>query len=220
MLVCIIEDHREELKATVDLVKHQLEKFAPEVRSAQSGVEGEEVLMRSRENGEYFDLIIIDLKLPRLKGEPERADHELPELARSLFPDSTIIMRTAYAGRANPPRMILRGVDFVMDKTSAEAPEEFSQAITEYPIMRRFRNIFGVEGFGSVSGYRERLHEHGGSLTLELNALISDILTNYGKLSDEAREEINRHITIHEKNGEYVIGDPPAVLHGKEGDNE
>lgn len=217
MLVCIIEDNMVELQETTGLITDEFGADS-EVRSAGSVEEGHEILTRARERGECFDVIILDLRLPQSRGESElKFDPKLPKLARSLFPNSTLIARTAYATSA--PRIMMQGADLVISKTSPDATQELIQAMLEYPIIQRFRAIFGVVGQENIPWRGRRFYESGGSLTLELNSLIADILKNYEKLSDEAREEINECIRISNKNGIYVSEYLPEPSHAERKDD-
>ncbi len=90
------------------LLASELEAEAFEVQSAGDGDEAIDLVRRKSEQGDRFDVVLLDIKMPRVDG------FEVLKYVKSNIPETKVIMLTAYADVKNAIESLRLGAsDFV-----------------------------------------------------------------------------------------------------------
>ena len=101
----LIVDDEEALRF---LLASELEAEAFDVQSAGDGDEAIEMIRKKIERTERFDVILLDIKMPRLDG------FEVLKFVKNNIPETKVIMLTAYADVKNAIESLRQGAsDFV-----------------------------------------------------------------------------------------------------------
>jgi len=101
----LIVDDEEALRF---LLASELEAEAFEVMSAGDGDEAIEMIRKKVEHGEKYDVILLDIKMPKVDG------FEVLKFVKSNIPETKVIMLTAYADVKNAIESLRQGAsDFV-----------------------------------------------------------------------------------------------------------
>ncbi len=90
------------------LLASELEAEAFEVLSAGDGDEAIDLVRRKSEQGDHFDVVLLDIKMPRVDG------FEVLKYVKGNIPETKVIMLTAYADVKNAIESLRLGAsDFV-----------------------------------------------------------------------------------------------------------
>ncbi len=90
------------------LLASELEAEAFEVQSAGDGDEAIELVRKKSEEGDRFDVVLLDIKMPRVDG------FEVLKYVKGNVPETKVIMLTAYADVKNAIESLRLGAsDFV-----------------------------------------------------------------------------------------------------------
>lgn len=101
----LIVDDEEALRF---LLASELEAEAFDVQSAGDGDEAIEMIRKKVEHKEKYDVILLDIKMPRVDG------FEVLKFVKSNIPETKVIMLTAYADVKNAIESLRQGAsDFV-----------------------------------------------------------------------------------------------------------
>jgi DNA-binding NtrC family response regulator len=101
----LIVDDEEALRF---LLASELEAEAFTVQSAGDGDEAIEMIRKQKDRGEKYDVILLDIKMPRVDG------FEVLKFVKSSVPETKVIMLTAYADVKNAIESLRQGAsDFV-----------------------------------------------------------------------------------------------------------
>lgn len=213
MRVLIVEDDENYRPELEEWLRVNFEEEGIELESATTVEEGRDKLFALHQRGKPLDALILDALLPARKGEHEEIDLSLVSVARDRFPDSLLIIYTAYEPDVSPLARETRGVDYVLDKNAPNAKDHLVQVLRDAPLLKRLRDVFGDRSYGrgtrSGAGSRH-------CVSWALNTLVSDILRVYPKLSRETRDKIRRYIPIEEDDQ----GNPIVKSHSGEEANQ
>ncbi len=90
------------------LLASELEAEAFEVLSAGDGDEAIDLVRKKSEQGDHFDVVLLDIKMPRVDG------FEVLKYVKGNIPETKVIMLTAYADVKNAIESLRLGAsDFV-----------------------------------------------------------------------------------------------------------
>lgn len=90
------------------LLASELEAEAFEVQSAGDGDEAIELVQKKSEQGDRFDVVLLDIKMPKVDG------FEVLKYVKGNVPETKVIMLTAYADVKNAIESLRLGAsDFV-----------------------------------------------------------------------------------------------------------
>jgi len=90
------------------LLASELEAEAFEVLSAGDGDEAIDLVRKKSEQGDHFDVVLLDIKMPRVDG------FEVLKYVKGNVPETKVIMLTAYADVKNAIESLRLGAsDFV-----------------------------------------------------------------------------------------------------------
>ncbi len=90
------------------LLASELEAEAFEVQSAGDGDEAIDLVRKKSEQGDRFDVVLLDIKMPRVDG------FEVLKYVKGNIPETKVIMLTAYADVKNAIESLRLGAsDFV-----------------------------------------------------------------------------------------------------------
>ena len=90
------------------LLASELEAEAFEVLSAGDGDEAIDLVRKKSEEGDHFDVVLLDIKMPRVDG------FEVLKYVKGNVPETKVIMLTAYADVKNAIESLRLGAsDFV-----------------------------------------------------------------------------------------------------------
>jgi len=206
MRILIVEDNETYRLALEDMLREEFQDEGIEIEAATTVNGGQEALDNLYQRGKQLDAIILDAKLPKEEGGMDEIDLTLVEHARKRFPDSLIVIFSAYVGEQVSAS--IKGVNVVLSKNASKAGEQLIQVLREYPLLKRLHNIFG-DSFARPGGETR----YGGGphhcVSWPLNTLVADILRVYHKLSPETRAAIERYMHI-EKDDQ---GNPTVNFH-------
>lgn len=205
MRILIVEDDEKFRPELEEWLRVNFKDEGIEIESAATVEEGRNKLLALHQRGKQLDAVVLDAKLPAKEGEHEEIDLSLVDEARKWFPDSLLIIYTAYMADVSPLADQTRGVDYRISKMSDKAREELIEVLRERPLLDRLHEIFGNRPRGRERGTRYSAGSHR-CVSWSLNTLVSDILRVYDKLSPGTKDEIKRYFRVEKDDrGQLVV---------------
>ncbi len=132
--ILVVDDRRD----VRHISQHFLEKAGAKVATAEDGQQGYEVAIAARDNGEPFDLIVMDMQMPVVDGM------EAVAKLRSAGVDWPIIALTADAMKGDRDKYLNRGCDDYLSKPIDQGKlvaivAKYTQAISKDELTRTRR---------------------------------------------------------------------------------
>jgi len=212
MRIILLEDTPDELRQIADLLREAFR--GVDLETASTSKEASERLDRARQTGKTFDVAVLDMKVPADTDRPADFDLALCVHARDTFPEIVLIRYTAYAGdkavRDQGGRYL--GYDRIVDKIG-EGPSVLVEAIRQGysdKLLDRTRMVLGAAFKPSAAGFAAMRCG-----TLEVNALIQDIASDFGLLDSQRQAEIQSYVTVDKVGAGFRVSIGPRRSEGE-----